>query len=660
MQKVLALLEKHVQWAVLGLGGLLLVFMLARFLPGIANPVPAEINGRSVSAGEIDEIIRNESTIPLREKLDSTRSVEFKVPDYVSDFRKRMQPPTDVALLPGVLFPVNPTRVDGSSASTNIDLTGGTLVATIPTLPAPINDTVAFGQARVSTFTPSTAPVREANAPAPADARDVTWVRVQFKLNLAAVAQSFQVAGIPPQLQRTSALRVELVRQRQLPDGTWGEETVVQPLPHQRAPGTWPAQRVAPAGIPASDALIAWAIPRQLDILQPEFFEILVGDDPTLVDPTRNRETSPAIDPATFDPSTYTGPLADLPPELRRLVVEYRRQRAAEEAERRRGERGGRGGGRGGRGGGEGGPPAGFSNPPTLPQHNGQTIIPADAFNPGSYGSASPSVWTHASPDASHGQASTQTQLSVQASATPFQNAPRGPIYPPPGMPGAGRSEFPPGVWPPGEFPGEFFPGEGMQPQLPNDPQRLQFPPPPTAPFNPAEYPGGEVVCWAYDDSALPDQTYRYRVRYFIQNPLYKTQNVAKNAEDAQVVWIAGENDSGFSAPVKTPPLVHVFLAANPAEGQSSARLAVFRWQNGLRHKDVAVYNIGEPIGRLVGEIDYRSSWTLVDIRSSPLNTSRLYVVLMSPDGRLIERYFDTDRNDALFLKLDAEAASPR
>lgn len=658
MQKVLALLEKHVQWAVLGLGGLLLVLMLARFLPGVANPVPAEINGRSVSAGEIDEIIRTESTTPLRNRLDSTRSVEFKVPDYVSDFRKRMQPPTDVALLPGVLFPVNPTRVEGSSASANLDLTGGPLVATIPTLPAPIYDTVTFGQARVGTLTPSTAPVREPDAPAPADARDVSWVRVQFKLNLAAVAQSFQVAGIPPQLQRTSALRVELVRQRQLPDGTWGEETVVQPLPHQRAPGTWPAQRIAPAGIPASDALIAWAIPRQIDILQPEFFEILVGDDPTLVDPTENRETSPAIDPATFDPSTYTGPLADLPPELRRMVVEYRRQRAAEEAERRRGERGGRGGGRGGRGGGgggEGGPPPGaFSNPPTFPQHNGGTIIPADAFNPSDDSPASPSAWTVTYPAASHGQS------SAQASATPFQNAPRGPNYPPPGMPGAGRGEFPPGEWPPGEFPGEFFPGEGMQPQMPNDPQRLQFPPPPTAPFNPAEHPGGEVVCWAYDDSALPDQTYRYRVRYFIQNPLYKTQNVAQNAEDAQVLWIPGENTSEFSAPVTTPPLVHVFLAANPAEGQSSARLAVFRWQNGLRHKDVAAYNIGEPIGRQVGEIDYRSSWTLVDIRSNPLNTSRLFIVLMSPDGRLMERYFDTDRNDALFLKLDAEAASPR
>ncbi len=652
MQKVLALLEKHVQWAVLGLGGLLLVLMLARFLPGVANPVPAEINGRSVSAGEIDEIIRTESATPLRNRLDTSRSVEFKVPDYVSDFRKRMQPPTDVALLPGVLFPVNPTRVEGSSGSTNLDLTGGALVATIPALPAPIHDTVTFGQARVSSLTPSAAPVREEGAAAPDDARDVSWVRVQFKLNLAAVAQSFQVAGIPPQLQRTSALRVELIRQRQLPDGTWGEEAVVQPLTHQRPPGSWPAQRIAPTGIPASDALIAWAIPRQLDILQPEFFEILVGDDPTLVDPTENRETAPALDPATFDPSTYTGPLADLPPELRRLVVEYRRQRAAEEAERRRGERGGRGGGRGGRGGGgggEGGPPPGFSNPPPQPQFPTDTIIPAEVFNPSNIGPVSPT--------ASNGPS--QTNSTPSSSTTPFQNAPRGPNYPPPGMPGAGRGEFPPGEVPGEFFPGEFFPGEGMQ-QQPNDPLRLQFPPPPTAPFNPAEHPGGEVVCWAYDDSALPDQTYRYRVRYFIQNPLYKTQNVAQNPEDAQALWIAGENASEFSAPITTPPLVHVFLAANPAEGQSSARLAVFRWQNGLRHKDVAAYNIGEPIGRQVGDIDYRSSWTLVDIRSNPLNTSRLFIVLMSPDGRLMERYFDTDRNDALFLKLDAEAASPR
>ena len=82
--------------------------------------------------------------------------------------------------------------------------------------------------------------------------------------------------------------------------------------------------------------------------------------------------------------------------------------------------------------------------------------------------------------------------------------------------------------------------------------------------------------------TAKPGETNRYRVRYYMLNPLYKTGNVAKNPGTALQVWIVNDdNNSPWSSAISTPPLTHVFLAATPAANFTSAKFVIFHWQNG-------------------------------------------------------------------------------
>src|SRR5690606_27070680 len=92
---------------------------------------------------------------------------------------------------------------------------------------------------------------------------------------------------------------------------------------------------------------------------------------------------------------------------------------------------------------------------------------------------------------------------------------------------------------------------------------RVTAEPPPQKLFRPLETP--DINCWAFDDTARPGETYRYRVRYYMLNPLFSTENVAKNAEDEDVIWVVNKDDTNWSSAITTPPLTHVFLASAPA-----------------------------------------------------------------------------------------------
>jgi hypothetical protein len=140
-----------------------------------------------------------------------------------------------------------------------------------------------------------------------------------------------------------------------------------------------------------------------------------------------------------------------------------------------------------------------------------------------------------------------------------------------------------------------------------------------------------------------------------VLNPLFRAQNAALDPRVPATFWIVGEDAETWTDPLSTPSLTHVFLAASPTQG--SARFSVFRWQNGVRHRDIDSYQPGDPIGRARDPIDFRSNWTLVDIRKY-MGNDRFYVVLMAPDGRVIERDFETDKNDADYLRFEGEAAS--
>jgi hypothetical protein len=59
---------------------------------------------------------------------------------------------------------------------------------------------------------------------------DKIWASVGFKIPTAGIAKAFEAAKIPAAQAQTLVLQIEAVRQEQLPDGTWGNETPVKAL----------------------------------------------------------------------------------------------------------------------------------------------------------------------------------------------------------------------------------------------------------------------------------------------------------------------------------------------------------------------------------------------------------------------------------------------
>jgi hypothetical protein len=198
----------------------------------------------------------------------------------------------------------------------------------------------------------------------------------------------------------------------------------------------------------------------------------------------------------------------------------------------------------------------------------------------------------------------------------------------------------------------------GMNPGMNPGPTAVGTPivvaPLPSAPFNPAEVPNGEVQGWAYDTTAAADSTYRYRIRYQVLNPIFGANNVAANPALAQAFSIVAEDKNQWSEPITIAPLTHIFLAARPTQSGSAVRFTVFRWQAGKRHRSATVVSPGDSIGRVEGEIDFRTNWTLVEVRLDS-SSSNPYALLMNADGVLRKQDFNTDEKSPELIRLNFE-----
>jgi hypothetical protein len=246
-----------------------------------------------------------------------------------------------------------------------------------------------------------------------------------------------------------------------------------------------------------------------------------------------------------------------------------------------------------------------------------------------------------------------RNQSSQDNGVVLFQQRNQMPPQGPYGPPGGFQGEF----GPPGGFQGEFGPPGGFQGQMPGQPNLVQrqIPALPGAPFQPSVV--FSVTGWAWDESAKPEQTYRYRVRYKLQNPLLSADpNLVKvNEAVLRELHLVGEDASVWSEPITVAPVSHVFLASNPSA--TAARLTVFRWSDGKLKKDVDAYAPGDLIGKRKGEVDFATDWTLVDIRPV-VGTGRNIALLVGPDGNVITRDFESDRDDETLKKLEADLAA--
>jgi hypothetical protein len=204
-------------------------------------------------------------------------------------------------------------------------------------------------------------------------------------------------------------------------------------------------------------------------------------------------------------------------------------------------------------------------------------------------------------------------------------------------------------------------PGQGYRPPVPNRPSAQQLDAAnkaaagviPTGPFDPAQM--GDVLAWAHDDTVQPNHVYRYKMRYRILNPLYRSVNVAKDPKAASQFSIASDW-SDWSTQISIPSTTIFF--ADGGIFNKTARFLVYKWEGGAWHGKTFQVAPGDIIGAKDGEIDYATGWTLVDV--SEANAQDQYALVTDGTG-LHRRDPRQERQDPMYNKLKemAEGARP-
>ena len=255
-----------------------------------------------------------------------------------------------------------------------------------------------------------------------------------------------------------------------------------------------------------------------------------------------------------------------------------------------------------------GGPPPGFGGPP-------------GGFGRGGRGGPAPLQW---------GPSPLQWGQSRPPSVPIPPNLGRPPFMPP----DQGDQQ--------GNAPQQAAPGQG-QPNASPLPAPV-FRPSDTQPF----------VCWGYDDTVVEGKTYRYQVCYAIRNPLWQSNIVANPAMAQQLLIWSTLDDNAWSQPTYVKPSTEFFLsgpswASNTPGG---VRVQVFKWSQGIWQSKVFTVSPGDEIGGVDGKTDYSTNATVVDVRYDP-RMERAYMLVLAPDGKLVEHDPITDRNSPRLQQLN-------
>jgi hypothetical protein len=640
MQKVVAILEQYVEFIVLGIGAIFLVFMAWTYLA--KTPVEVSVGGQEMRPGEIDAATVKGPLDLLERSMANSHPPKVAVPNFTEVFIRSLNtpepepfvavnwnangadvrpivpekfqnpldqqqvvkalpklPPAEIAdvnhgrsnvvmppadWVPGTpLPPVNvqaliapPPGTPGAVGTTGF---GGR--PALPGQPAPlINQRPGVAGAPAQPAQPAVVIPGQPAPPAPPTLADKDWVTVMYKLPMQAIGKAFSDVNIPQMqnlnLFKTCILDVELVRQEIVDGKPAGDESAVKKLEISGIPPF-------PNGLAEELQYIGWASANPGQIIQPGFFQVARGDPwfPPGVQETMLAQQLPVNN--AFDPSKPYTPaeLRALTPDQFKAVKAYREQQAAQRKAANRAKYGGKG---------------------------GTTPGPADMG-----GMEEP---------------------------------------PPQGIADVGRALFaqvlPPDMM---ETPEEGMEGDQGAMGVPGVPQApavfAQFPLPPGGEFDPRMAPE-PTIGWAHDDTAEPGHTYRYKVRYKVKNPVFQVLNVAQPKNLAEVFALVSP-DSNWSQPISIPPLTRFFVASL---FNNKVSLEIFRWQNGQLHSTKVNVSPGDLItAKTPDGIDYSTGWTLVDITTDPRD-NRSVIIVADPSGNLGRRDFQSDNNDPEYQKM--------
>ena len=653
MDQVKAFLEKHVQWIVVGLGGVVLLWALWAFV--IQRSVGVELANGFYGPADVDREVLESEGAALNSQITGIGAT-IPVPEGGLDqeFRRNVTLEANVPQqMLASAFSSRPYVVpeDDEDYNRQIDLN------TLPELPIAMLREVGSGRAYVRV------PQNAAQPGAGFNEEDLIYAVVRYRLDAAAMSEAFNKAALPPAGRRTNVLQVRAMRQRQMPDGTWGDEQQVAYL-----------RNVALPDMPGDDASMDEKrryVEQTQDladaIVQPDFYEIISGIDPDTVAVGEDGV------PVDGDDEFPGNPNGQFPP---------RGNGDTGDGSRTPGSPYPGGGYPGGYGPGGYGGPGGYdgSGNPYSPGNNGGN-------NRGnSNGPRSDSGDTNpGNDDILLGQ----DRDNRGGSGQPGGSGPGG--YGQPGGSGPGGYGQPGGSGPGGydRGSGSYDPSAGRTPSGPannNDRDRRDRrntgtnnndDAPADAPverraqlgvvpndFDPNEFPNG-IDGYIIDEQVQQGETYRYNIVYSIRNPLFDTQNLAP-ANMPQLVEqlplsVSTQSDewqTGWSEPLTVESLTYWYMVNKLPDNRVTFR--VFRWQNGQWQKSDFKVEPGDSLGEVVDGVDYRTGQVLVDVRTDP-STNDAYSLLLDKVGRFA-RHSDEDRNLPRFEELqrasDAVASS--
>ena len=349
--KFVGLLEKNCQWIALSLGVIWLMFIA--FTYWVSKPVAIKVDEQLLSPHEIDDYIAEG---PVKELYDAMskpsipqeiRKItrEAEIPNYASAYTKEMS---------GLKIAAGPNQSTSGGATGPL---GGIDVPVEPpkplaTLPDIKPSTIAFAgyTSGISMIQKVDPKLNNPNAPAtpggkgalipglngqPVDPAvalgappvEVAWITIEAQLLMQELTDAFAAAKIPADSASTQILQVELIREEQLSDGSFGNRTVIAPLPTlEKLP--------FPPKLEEEGAYLAWAGGHIVELINPAFHTVVRGSN------WRNFSTKEVIEPVNvqpvvFDPATVKD-ISKLTPEERKLWNEWKKAKDAEEREKQK------------------------------------------------------------------------------------------------------------------------------------------------------------------------------------------------------------------------------------------------------------------------------------------------------------------------------------
>jgi hypothetical protein len=131
-----------------------------------------------------------------------------------------------------------------------------------------------------------------------------------------------------------------------------------------------------------------------------------------------------------------------------------------------------------------------------------------------------------------------------------------------------------------------------------------------------------DIQIIAHDDTIEAGKTYRYKIRYRLLNPIYKSVRIAKPELSNEYAIVS--RDSEWTKPVTMRSKVEFFLAK--INGDRST-FDVFQMKDGVMRKVQVTVGPGDAIGG--------SGWSVVDVRGAGL---KAYSLLMDALGQVVRR----------------------